>query len=500
MYAGPIHSTPFVKNILEGLSSLDRETYGTYQRIEGVLTTVVEEDLTVEHLGPNKRQKKREQDSSKFSEGQPTSVGEPDAAEAASPPAFDPARIDEHPFYLVPNALAGIMHCKVPTENAFRGALMHLGYRVTRSHAKAGSVKTNAPWSIIWHVMREWVRQYAPVKESSIKEGTVAWALLKNKGESQKDGADGADPTNTSPTNDVVVNFDEALGAGEKTGRRRLRRYQQNPRPNWGPMSRAKASTAKGEGEAVDAIPADIASGDHEGDDGDDHQEEGTISTAANTNDHYQGDDGEGHDETMADTTDDDHVHRGDDGEGLQESAVNHDDGAEYDHQGDAGEDHREVTVYVNDGADQDAQAYEGGEEYCDCEGCEDREGCYDECESCYNEGEGYYDDGQECYDDAEQQQHDNVEQQYDNAEQHCDNVEQHYVDGEQHHDDGEGHYNGGEDGVHYNDGEDGVHYNEGEGEDHYDNGEGYYNIWEGDYDDGEGYYDDKDESPVSAS
>ena len=464
MYAGPIHSTPFVKSILDGLSSLDRKTYGTYQRIEGVLTTVMEEDLTVEHLGPNKR-RKREQDGGKSSEAQPASAGEPDAAEAASPAASDPARIDEHPFYLVPNALAGIMHCKVPTENAFRGALMHLGYRATRSHAKAGSIKTNAPWSIIWHVMREWVRQHAPVKESSIKEGTVAWALLNNKGDSQKNGADGADPANTSPAN-VVVNFDEALGAGKKTGRRKLRRYQQNPRPNWGPMSRAKASTAKGEDEAVTAIPPDVASGDCQGDDGDYHQER-TTCAATNPSDHYQGDDGEGHDEPVAYANDDDHVNRGDDREGLQESAANPDDCVESQPRGDAVEDNQEATVYVNDGADQDRQAYDGGEEYYDCEGC------YDDGQEYYHNREGCYEDGQE-----------NHEQQYENAEQNCGNAEQRY-DGEQQYDAGEQlngqHHDGGE-----------VHYNEGVGEGHCDDGEGYYN-------DGEEYYDD-DEGPVSAS
>lgn len=37
-------------------------------------------------------------------------------------------------------------------------ALLNAGYKVSGSHACAGSIKTNAPNSFIWDMMRAWVQ------------------------------------------------------------------------------------------------------------------------------------------------------------------------------------------------------------------------------------------------------------------------------------------------------------------------------------------------------
>lgn len=39
----------------------------------------------------------------------------------------------------------------------FRSALMNQGYRVSSSHTNPQAVKTDAPHSAIWDIMREWV-------------------------------------------------------------------------------------------------------------------------------------------------------------------------------------------------------------------------------------------------------------------------------------------------------------------------------------------------------
>ncbi|KAI1275253.1 S-adenosyl-L-methionine-dependent methyltransferase [Xylaria sp. FL0933] len=198
MYAGPLHSPDFIKKILDDLPNASDEIYGTKPRIEGMLQTALEESL---------------------------------------PPPDDPlpqnkedefAAVEPYPFYFHPTNLAGAMRCVCPDEDSFRGALRHLGYEVTRSHCKAGSMKTNAPWSVVWHIMREWARQKWPVKVENIKENSAAYRLLRLGETAKKD----------EEVDKLEVVFDQRLGRDKsKPG---LVRFQNNPKENWGPQSRAK--------------------------------------------------------------------------------------------------------------------------------------------------------------------------------------------------------------------------------------------------------------------
>ena len=229
MYAGPLHSPAFIRRILDDLPNVSQETYATKARIEGMLTVALEEDMP--------------------------SLEAPSSPPITSLPAnkgkgYDPAVIDHYPFFFIPSVLSKVIHCVTPHENALRGALRHLGYRVTRSHTKPGSIKTDAPWSVIWEVMREWARQKAPPKEGTIKRGTAGWTIMgfdKEKSGSTAMGdvadgkADGGQNSNVTGANaeeKPKIVFDEELGKERDT--RKLVRYQLNPRENWGPMNRAK--------------------------------------------------------------------------------------------------------------------------------------------------------------------------------------------------------------------------------------------------------------------
>ncbi|CAI4210613.1 unnamed protein product [Parascedosporium putredinis] len=141
--------THFIQRILDNLPTLDRSVYGTVPRIEGMLQTALEEQLP-----------------------------EPEPIENVDPKDREAARVDPNPFYFNTTRLAGNFHATVPSEDMFRGALRHLGYQVTRSHCKPGSMKTDAPWSSIFSVMREWIRQKAPVKKENIKKNSPSWRLL----------------------------------------------------------------------------------------------------------------------------------------------------------------------------------------------------------------------------------------------------------------------------------------------------------------------------------
>jgi len=226
MYAGPLHSPDFIKRILDGLPTLSKDTYQTTERIEGMLTVALEEILPSLDEDPT-------------SPTATTKTGK-----------YDPAAIDHFPFFFLPSALAKVIHCVTPHENALRGALRHLGYRVTRSHTKGGTIKTDAPWDVIWQIMREWERQKAPIKEGAVRDGTAGYKILKlseskdakgsssgeviGEGERQSGSQEG-DP---AVKHSVEVVFDENLGKDKDP--KKIVRYQLNPRENWGPMNRAK--------------------------------------------------------------------------------------------------------------------------------------------------------------------------------------------------------------------------------------------------------------------
>ncbi|TAQ85347.1 hypothetical protein B7494_g6318 [Chlorociboria aeruginascens] len=196
MYAGPIHSTSFIQRILTSLPSASKQTYQTSSRIEGMLTGALEEIFSP-----------------------PANSDSPTCPTKTN--KYDPAALDEFPFFFMPSAVAKVIHCITPHENALRGALRHSGYRVTRSHTKPGSFKTDAPWDVIWEIMREWARQKAPVKEAAIRENTAGYRILgldkkKVATEIKTSGGDDDDTKN----NDKAKEEEETNSSDSHRGKR----------------------------------------------------------------------------------------------------------------------------------------------------------------------------------------------------------------------------------------------------------------------------------------
>ncbi|KAI1492630.1 S-adenosyl-L-methionine-dependent methyltransferase [Biscogniauxia mediterranea] len=199
MYAGRIHSPEFIKKILNDLPNVSADVYGTKARIEGMLRTALEEFIP------------------------------PPEDDLPSIKEDELAALEPYPFFFHPSILSGVIHCVCPDEDSFRGALRHLGYKVTRSHCKPGSLKTNAPWKVIWHIMREWVRQKKPINVEKITETSPAYTLLR---------LGKTDATPEDEVDKLEVVFDQVLG--QDKSQKGLVRYPANPRENWGPRSKAK--------------------------------------------------------------------------------------------------------------------------------------------------------------------------------------------------------------------------------------------------------------------
>ncbi|PNS20753.1 N2,N2-dimethylguanosine tRNA methyltransferase [Sphaceloma murrayae] len=301
MWAGPLHNPWFIGRILSLLPDLDDEVYQTKSRIEGMLTSALDELEVLPDLDGEQRisdprannkkvaaDKKSEQSDKQNSapaaaqtEDQthsPKVITGDEAADSLAKPATDSTSdsnktreaqsngqipavsshiVDAHPFYFQPSALSGVIKCQAPPEAMIKGALRHLGYSATRTHAKPGMIKTQAPWSVIWEIMREWVKRHAPVKEGSLRVDSAGYRVLWPSGKPEATEGSGASEgeamavdgekterqegemeTNGKPAEKSRIVFDEALGR-DRPGKR-LVRYQVNPRANWGPMTRAK--------------------------------------------------------------------------------------------------------------------------------------------------------------------------------------------------------------------------------------------------------------------
>jgi len=52
-----------------------------------------------------------------------------------------------------------------------RSALLNAGYKVSRSHAAGGSIKTDAPCSFMYDIVREHIKTH-PVRMDKISEGS----------------------------------------------------------------------------------------------------------------------------------------------------------------------------------------------------------------------------------------------------------------------------------------------------------------------------------------
>ena len=293
MWGGPLHNAAFIEKILDDAEKADKEVYQTLPRIEGMLDTALSELQVIPEPLPQNPLTTTPSDSN----------GNDAPPDGPLIPPTPPHIIDHHPFYFVPSAMCKVIKAIAPPEAAIRGALRRLGYVATRSHAKAGSLKTDAPWNVLWEVLREWVRLRSPVTMKNLREGGPGWTILektrKGVGAGEQNGNGNGAPasgngnaigTNTSaPTADatmadasnadtpnITVNapatvtagafgkpqaepgkeldvskldmvFDEKLGQdkgserkGKNGERKRLVRYQQNPRENWGPMARAR--------------------------------------------------------------------------------------------------------------------------------------------------------------------------------------------------------------------------------------------------------------------
>ncbi|XP_036278714.1 tRNA (guanine(26)-N(2))-dimethyltransferase isoform X2 [Pipistrellus kuhlii] len=181
LWVEPIHDLDFVGRVLEAVST-NPGRFHTAERIRGVLSVVTEE-------------------------------------------------LPDVPLYYTLDQLSSTIHCSTPSLLQLRSALLHAGFRVSLSHACKNAVKTDAPTSALWDIMRCWEKE-CPVKRERLSETSPAFRILS------------VEPR-------LQANFTIREDANPSSRQRGLKRFQANPEANWGPRPRARPG-GKAVGEAME--------------------------------------------------------------------------------------------------------------------------------------------------------------------------------------------------------------------------------------------------------
>jgi len=130
-------------------------------------------------------------------------------------------------FYRLPD-LSQVLHVSTPPVTAFQSALVHAGYRASGYHKDPQAIKTDAPPTVVWDILRAWAKKNPPAKAP--KEGSVDEKILA------------VEPN-------IEVNFTAAKSVLENRNSG-VKRFPGNPQANWGPKKAASGKKRKAEEEA----------------------------------------------------------------------------------------------------------------------------------------------------------------------------------------------------------------------------------------------------------
>lgn len=168
IWSAPIHDVSFVEHLISAINNRSI-TLGTTKRIEGMLSLIAEE------------------------------------------------LVDQPLYHCLPD-LCKILHCTCPPLLQMRSAILHAGYEVSFSHAAKESLKTNAPMSVIWDILRCWIKDN-PISSKWENDETTMNILNKEP--------------------ELVANFTIHYDANPDSRQKNLLRWQVNPERDWGPKARA---------------------------------------------------------------------------------------------------------------------------------------------------------------------------------------------------------------------------------------------------------------------
>ncbi|RXG71732.1 putative tRNA (guanine(26)-N(2))-dimethyltransferase [Armadillidium vulgare] len=184
IWTDPIHDLSFVSRLK---STLDKGTpLKTFRRMEGMLTMIGEE-------------------------------------------------LPDTPLYIVFDKILKVIRMSPFKRKEFMSAILNAGYRVSPTHASHQGVKTDAPYSFIWNVLRE-RQKLVPVNVNKLDK--AGKTILRLDGTNHNEVGNG-------DVQEMKINF--TLHPGASFESENHLRFQVNPHENWGPKARAVTSLFHGD-------------------------------------------------------------------------------------------------------------------------------------------------------------------------------------------------------------------------------------------------------------
>ena len=129
------------------------------------------------------------------------------------------------PFYVCLSHLCHVLHAPQPKIWLLRAALIHAGYAVSDTHALPDGIKTTASPSVVWDILRCYVRQSTEPKGKPADD-TVAGHILSKE-----------------PL--LKADFSYVDGCDSSTKSTGMAKFLPNPENHWGPKERAKSKRSE---------------------------------------------------------------------------------------------------------------------------------------------------------------------------------------------------------------------------------------------------------------
>ena len=140
-------------------------------------------------------------------------------------------------YYNIPDLCANL-HCVVPTSDKIRSAISNAGYRFSHFHHEPNALKTDAPPSVVWDILRAWCKLHPPAGSKHKKSRISSSKILENSSKIIVDWT----PVKSAKRSRYVHHED---GSKEKAIM-----FPVNPDDNWGPKRKHGTAAAKEEAEA----------------------------------------------------------------------------------------------------------------------------------------------------------------------------------------------------------------------------------------------------------